>query len=150
VIIHEQPAEYSLWARLVLLIPILLLAGAIASALYHDRGGFLLLLGEAVFFGLLFYFTMPRRYQIYQHGLRIVLGRPLAISIPFSTIEDAKRSFQAKAYLYSGWRFATSSRYVIEIVRSKGLNYTISPHNGDLFLEQLALAVKSSLASNQG
>ena len=55
-----------------------------------------------------------------------------------------QHSAGVKAYFFSGIRFATSSRYVVEIVRSRGMNYVISPQNGDLFLNQLNQAVRAS------
>ena len=70
------------------------------------------------------------------------MGTPFTINIPLSTIKEVRHSSGVKAYEYSGIRFSTSSRYVVEIVRSKGMNYVISPQNGNLFLEQLSQAIK--------
>ncbi|MFC1945225.1 hypothetical protein ACFLWF_00560 [Chloroflexota bacterium] len=85
---------------------------------------------------------MPRKLQIYDDKLRIVLGAPLAVNIPLSTIKEARHSSGVKAYMYGGVRFATSSRYVTEIVRKKGINYVISPQNGDIFLDHLNRTIK--------
>jgi hypothetical protein len=86
---------------------------------------------------------MPRKYQIYEDKLKLVLGKPFSIDIPLSTITEVKHSSGIKAFIYSGVRFATSSRYAIEIVRNKGFNYIISPQKGNTFLEQLNRAIKS-------
>lgn len=142
-ILHEEPAEYSHWLRLVFLIPIGLVIAAIILAYSQEYEGFFVLIGESVFFALLFYFIMPRKYQIYQDKLKIVLGKPFSINIPLSTIKEVKHSSAIKAFVYLGIRFATSFSYVVEIVRSKGLNYVISPKNGDVFIEQLNQAIKS-------
>jgi hypothetical protein len=132
---------------LLFLIPIGLFIGAVIFAINQESEASLVLAGEGAFFILLFYFIMPRRYQIYQDKLRIVLGAPFAINIPLSTIKEVKHSSGMKAFIYPGVRFATSTKYVIEIVRNKGLNYVISPQNGDSFKEQLNNAIKSE-ASN--
>ncbi|MBI2869238.1 MAG: PH domain-containing protein [Chloroflexi bacterium] len=86
---------------------------------------------------------MPRKYLLYQDRLRIVLGRPFGIDIPYTSIKEVKRASGARAYIYAGIRFATSSRYVVEILRKKGFNYVISPQNGDYFIEQLNRVMKS-------
>jgi hypothetical protein len=142
-ILHEEPAEYTSWFKLLFLIPSGLFIGALVLAFNQESEASLVLAGDGAFFILLFYFIMPRRYQIYQDKLRIVLGAPFAINIPLSRIKEVKHSSGMKAWVYSGVRFATSTRYVIEIVRNKGLNYVISPQNGDVFREQLNRAMKS-------
>ncbi len=142
-ILHEEPAEYDNWIRLLFLIPVGVIVGAIFLAYSEEYEGFLVLLGDSAFLTLLFYFIMPRKYQIYQDKLRIVLGKPFGINIPLSTIKEVKHVSGAKAFVYTGVRFATSSRNALEIVRNKGLNYIISPRNGDMFIERLGEAIGS-------
>jgi hypothetical protein len=86
---------------------------------------------------------MPRRYQIFHDKLKIVLGFPFAIDIPFSTRKEVKHSSGIRVLIYFGVRFVTSTKYVVEVVRNKGLNYVISPKNGEIFFEQLKQAIKS-------
>jgi len=140
-IVREEPAEYNPWLRLIFLIPAVSFAGAIWMAYSHDLEGTIFLAGEGFLFGLFFYFILPRKYQIFQDKLRIELGRPFAINIPFAAIREVKQANTVNAYLYSGVRFVTSTRYVIEIVRSGGFNYVISPQRGESFLEQLRSSV---------
>ena len=142
-LIHEEKAEYDSWIRLIFIIPIGLFLAAIIFASKQDLEVSLVLFGEAALFTLILYFVLPRRYQIYQDKLRIVLGKPLAINIPLATIKEARHSSGFKAFIYFGVRFATSSRHVLEIVRRRGLNYVISPQNSELFLDQLNQAVNS-------
>jgi hypothetical protein len=139
--IHEEKAEYDWWLKIIYVIPFGLFIAALLFSLNGDLEVFPILLGEGVFIGLLFYLIMPRKYQIYEDRLRIVLGGPVALNIQLKTIKEAMHVAGSKAYVYSGARFATSSRYVIQIVRNRGLNYLISPQNGDLFLEQLNLTM---------
>ena len=142
-ILHEERAEYSYWLRLIFLIPVGLIIGSIILASNHAYEGFLVLIGESVFFALLFYFIMPRKYQIFDDKLRIVLGNPFGVNIPLSTIKEVKHSSRIKAFIFGGIRFATSTRYVVEVVRNKGLSYVISPQNGDIFVERLNQAMKN-------
>jgi hypothetical protein len=141
--IHEENAEYNAWMRLILIIPAGLFIGAVISIYYQELEALWVLLGDAIFISLLFYFIFPRKFQIYNDKLRIVLGNPFSINIPFSSIKVVRHSEGYKAYTYSGVRFATSSRYLIEILRRKGLNYVISPQHGEMFLHQLDQAINS-------
>jgi Bacterial PH domain len=143
-LIHEEKAEISPWFKLLAIIPLGMLIGAIVSSFTEDPEAFFVLFGEAILFTAIFYFILPGKYQIYQDKLRIELGKPFKIDIPLSTIKEVRHSSGFKAYAYSGVRFATSSRYVIEIVRTRGMNYVISPQNGDIFLEQLNQAIKAT------
>ena len=142
-LIHEELAEYTSWFRLLFLIPIGIFIGALISSLNQESEASLVLLGEGIFFILLFYFIMPRRYQIFHDKLKIVLGSPFSIDIPLSTIKEVRHSSGIKALVYYGVRFVTSTRYVVDVVRNKGLNYVFSPKNGDVFIEQLKQAIKS-------
>ncbi len=144
VVIYETPFEYTSWTKLLYLLPIGLFIGAFVAAYYRELEGVIFLVVEGIFLALLFYFIMPRKLEIHQDKLRIVLGSPFAANIPLSTIREARKTSGSKAFVYSGVRFATSSKYVIEIVRNKGMNYVISPQNGELFLEQLNQAIKSN------
>ena len=100
--------------------------------------------GITLFDALLFKAILPRRYQIFENRLRILLGGPLAINIPLSNIAQAKLASGSKAFAYWGIRLATSTHQVVEIVRKKGLNLVILPGNSDLFLEQLNQRLKMS------
>jgi hypothetical protein len=87
---------------------------------------------------------MPQRYQVYSDKVRIVLGWPLAWNIPFTTIKEVRSASGAKAFAYNGVRFATSSKGIVEIIRSKGCNAVISPSNKEIFLEQVSRAMKAA------
>ena len=126
VVIYETPFEYASATKLLYLLPLGFFAGAFVAAYYREFEGVLFLVIEGLFLALLFYFIMPRKLEIHRDKLRIVLGSPFAINIALSTIKEAKRTSGTKAFVYSGVRFATSSKYVIEIVRNRGMSYVIS------------------------
>jgi hypothetical protein len=140
-IIYEGKADYASWFWVIFIIPAGLFIGAVVAALSLESEASLFLVIEGCFLALLFNFIMPRKYQIYSDRLRIVLGSPFGINIPLSTIKEVKSGSGAKAIVYSGVRFATSTRNVIEIVRNKGMNYVISPQNSNTFIEQLNYAL---------
>ena len=141
-LVYEARPLYDSWLKL-------LLGGTLAFTLFLGIGllsvnlvGAEVALAATAFDALLFHATLPRRYQIFSDRVRIVLGRPFAVNIALSTIREARPASSAKAFAYWGIRFATSSRSVVEIVRSKGWNVVISPANRDLFLDQMTQVLR--------
>jgi len=137
VLIFEDTPKYDLWLKLILggVLALTLILGLIF--IFQDSEVALAMFGVTLFDALLFKAILPQRFQIYQDRVRIVLGRPLAINIPFSNIRTVRTVSARKVFVYWGNRFATSTHSIVEIVRKKGLGFVISPANGDMFLEQL-------------
>ena len=146
ILIYEDTARYDFWLKILLggIIGLTLVLG-IASLLWHDVDAALAMFGITLFDALLFKAILPQRFQIFEDGVRIDLGGPLSINIPFSSIERIKSASGRKASVYWGIRFATSSMGVVEIIRKKGLNLVISPSHDELFLEQANAALELSL-----
>jgi len=142
-LLYEDTPRLDVWLKLMLagITLAFLVAGVVL--LFQDTEGAFVMLGDGVFIGLLSKLIMPRRYQVYSDRFRIVLGGPFAWNIPHSTIKEARAASGAKAFAYSGVRFATSSKGVVEIIRSKGCDVVISPSNRGVFLEQLNRAISS-------
>ena len=140
---YEDIPRYDLWLKLILgaILALTLVLGIIL--LFTDLMAAWAMFGITVFDTLLFKAVIPQRYQIYDDRLKIVLGSPLALNIPLSSIREARSASGRKAFVYWGQRFATSSRNVVEIVCNKGLNVVISPANRDVFLEQLSQTLKA-------
>ncbi|MEW6033951.1 MAG: PH domain-containing protein [Chloroflexota bacterium] len=141
-LVYEDTARYDLWLKLVL-------AAALAATLVGgvvmlptEPAGAWSMLGVTVFDALLFYAVMPRKYQVLQDRVRIVLGGPFAFGIPLSTIKAARSGSRGLTRLGIG--FATSFRHVVEIERNKGLSVFISPANPEMFLEQLSQAMNAA------
>ena len=143
-LLYEDTAGMDMWLKLMLggiLVMFLVLGGVL---LFQDKGDALGMFGIAVFYTLLFKIIMPQRYQIYSDKVKIVLGGPFAWNIPFSTIKEIRSASGVSAFAYSGIRFATSSKNVVEIKRSRGCNVVISPANKEVFLEQASKAIKAA------
>ena len=141
-LIYEDRAKYDLWLKLILGggLAMTLIMGVIFIS--QDMEAALILLGVTVFDALLFKAILPQRYQIYQDKVRIVLGGPFAMNIPLTNITEIRERSGNKSLFYSGIRFVTSTRYVVEIIRNKGRNVVISPESGEVFLEQLNQALR--------
>jgi hypothetical protein len=143
-LLYEDTPRIDMWLKLLLggiLVMFLVLGGVF---LFQDKPDAFGMFGIAVFYALLFRIIMPQRYQIYSDKIRIALGGPFAWNISLSTVKEVRSASGAKAFAYSGVRFATSSKNVIEIRRSRGCNVVISPSNKDVFLEQASRAMKSA------
>ena len=143
-LLHEDTARTDTWLKLMLggiLVMFLVLGGVL---LFQDKDDAFGMFGVAVFYALLFKIVMPQRYQIYSDKVRIVLGGPFAWNIPFNTIKEIRPASGVSAFAYSGVRFATSSKNVVEIRRSRGCNVVISPSNKEIFLEQASRAMQAA------
>ena len=143
-LVYEDTPRYDFWLKSILggVLALTLILGVIL--LSEDIGAALVMFGVTLFDALLFKAILPRRYQIFQDRVRIVLGGPFALNIPLSNIRQARQASSSKAFAYWGLRFATSTHYVVEIVRKKGLSLVISPASGDMFLEQLNQSLKAA------
>lgn len=143
-LVYEDTPRYDFWLKSILggVLALTFILGVIL--LSEDIGAALAMFGWTLFDALLFKVILPRRYQIFQDGLKIVLGGPFALNIPLSNIREVRQASSSKAFAYWGIRFTTSTHYVVEIVRKKGLSLVISPAKGDMFLEQLNQVLKAA------
>jgi len=137
-LIHEDRPRYDTWLKMIIggiiaftLIPGIVLLGIDLTAAW-------VMFGTTLFDALLFHAILPRRYQIFNDRVKIVLGRPFSLNIPLEDIRQVKPASISDTFVYWGIRLATSAKSATEIVRIKGLNIIISPSNRELFIEQLA------------
>jgi hypothetical protein len=142
--IHEEPAKYDLWLKL-------LLAGAVLFAFFlglflvtEDPTGSWVSFGTVAFEILLFHSVLPRRFQIYNDRLRIVLGRPFAVTLALANISEARPISGIKALSYWGIRLATSASTAVLLVRRRGWNIVISPADRERFLQRLDIALRQT------
>jgi len=140
---YEDKPRYDTWFKLlVVFIPTLVLTlgflfycGVLPSESESEATiGAGYLFAVAAFASVLFWAITPRKFQVFEDKLKIVLGNHLSYSISFDTIKEARRAAGGKALAYWGLRFTTSTRNVVEIMRSKGVQVVISPDDADLFL----------------
>jgi len=141
--LYEDTSQYDLWLKL-------LLGGILVSTLIPgivllptDILGAQTLFGVTAFDALLFHAILPRRFQIFEDRVKIILGYPFSFDIPFSTIKEAEPASGSKAFIYRGIRFATSAKSLVETIRRHGLSIVISPRNRESFSENLNQALQS-------
>ncbi len=111
--------------------------------LYTDIIGAWVLLAATALDALLFYIIIPRQYQVFSDKVKIVLGGPFSINLPFSSIKKVRSASNISAYIYWGLRMAPSAKGVIEIVRQPGIDVVISPRDSDTFVKQLEAALNT-------
>ena len=111
--------------------------------LYTDIIGAWVLLAATALDALLFYIIIPRQYQVFSDKVKIVLGSPFSINLPFSSIKKVHSASNISAYIYWGLRMAPSAKGVIEIVRQPGIDVVISPRNSDTFVKTNKLKLLS-------
>lgn len=143
-LLHEEKAGYDAMAKAVLG---LVLAATLVPAvilLFYQIAGAISLFGTTALDALLFHLVLPRRYQVFDTELKIVLGWPVHWDIPFSTIKEIRPARAADTWIYNGIRLATSSRTTVEIVRQKGWDVIVSPEDRQRFLERLGEAIRAA------
>ena len=136
-LLYEDMPKYDFWLKFFLgsVLALTFILGIIFVS--QDIEAAIAMFGITLFDALLFKAILPRRFQVFNNRLKILLGGPFAINIFFSNIVEAKPASGSKALVYWGIQFATSTNHVVEIVRKRGLNLVISPIHDDMFLEQL-------------
>jgi len=146
-VLYEDKTKYDLWGKIILAFaPALLIVLGLLT--YYgvlptetEKEDTICLFACAAFVLVLFWLILPRKYQILEEKLRIVLGGPFSFHIPFETIEAAKHISGAKAAIFWGLNFSPVLKNIVGIKRKKGMNVTISPSNPSLFLENLDKAL---------
>ncbi|MEN8613986.1 hypothetical protein ABFB09_01700 [Dehalogenimonas sp. THU2] len=141
-LIYETPPRYAV-AAFAGVIGLLIGVDIVFALVFPELLCFMMI--TAISESALFYFIIPRKYQIFADRLRVVLGGWIKFDVPFSTIRQARVARSIDAFVYWGLRMATSGEGVVEILRrGGGLDLVISPIDRDTFLEQLDQALAAS------
>jgi hypothetical protein len=138
-IIYEDKPEYDGWLRGIMALPVFFILWGVYYLYLREIGGAVGMFATALLMGCIYWAVFPRKYQILDNKLRIMLGGHFTFNIPFDIIVTAGK----QEGISLGINFATTfvSDHVVEIKRKKGMNVNITPSNRDLFLENLNKAV---------
>ena len=138
VLLYQDKPKYGLLLKLILIIPVILLASSIYLWFTGDAFVSLTLLTEAFIIGLILWFVLPREYQVYENHLRIVLGGPFSIKVGFQNIE----AIRITSRLSFNVNFTTTiTKSYVEIVIKKGMSIAITPTDDKSFVEKANLAL---------
>lgn len=141
-LMYEDTARYD---KLQFVVLAVILAASLVPAivyLFFDTAGAAFLFGITLLDALIFHLVFPRRYQVFNTKLRIVMGWPISWDIKLATIKEARPAPAISTWIYSGFRLATSSATAVEVVRKRGMGVIISPSDRKTFLEQLNAAIR--------
>lgn len=139
-LIYQDNTHKDMRLKLVLAIPGIII---LAPAFYYLASGDTRTAYESfaivVVMAVVIWLIIPRQYLILENKVKIVLGGPFSFCIHFKTIKTA----HVPRGTTFGINFPTSlsSKHVVEIVRHRRMNVTITPHNRELFLETLQKAL---------
>jgi hypothetical protein len=133
VLLYQDKPKYGLVLKIVLIIPVILLALSLYLWSTGDAPVSLVLLTEAVIIGLILWFVLPREYQVYENHLRIVLGGPFSVKVGFQSIEAIRITSRVSFSI----NFVTRiTRSYVEIAIKKGMSIAITPTDDKSFVEK--------------
>ena len=87
ILLYQDEPAGALLKLIMLGVSVLLLVTSLSLWSSGEREGGLALLFEALFIGLIFWIVIPRRYEVYEDHLSIVLGGPFTVKIRFEKIQ---------------------------------------------------------------
>jgi hypothetical protein len=135
---EDKPASGFLFIIMMFVLPLAFLASSIYLWSTGETEGSFVLLVEAFIVLLIFYIVFPKKFQVYDNHLRIVLGGPFSIKIGFDQISSIEATN----------RFALTINFVTKITkerilinRKKGMSFAITPRNNTSFLEHANQAI---------
>lgn len=136
---QDEPAYGLLLKLIIVMVPVILLAASIYLWSSGEKSDGLALLAEAFFIGLIFWVIFPRRYQVYEDRLRIVLGGPFAVNIGFEQI----KIIEVTSRMALTVNFATKmTKAYVRIVKKHGLSIAITPKSNESFVDNANRALR--------
>jgi hypothetical protein len=118
---------------IIVMVPVALLAACVLLLLSGESTGGLVLFVEALVVSFIFWVLLPRRYQVYENHVRIVLGGPFSVKVGFDGIKTI--TVTTRQTLTVNFATKMTNSYVV-IVKKRGLSIAITPRANDLFVEQ--------------
>ena len=135
----DEPAGSFFKIMFAIVLLALLSADLYVWSIGRSSGGAVLLLVEAIVIASIFWFVLPRRYQVYEDHLRIELGGPFEVKIGFDQIAAIKITNKVGFTIH----FTTTvTKTYVKIVKKKGLSIMITPKSNALFIESANRALR--------
>jgi hypothetical protein len=131
--LYQDRPEYGFVLKLILILPVALVAAGIYYWAAGEASGGLVLLTQALVIGLVFWFVFPREYRVYEDHLRIVLGGPFSVRVGFENVKAVRITSRTSFSV----NFVTRiTRNYVEIARKKGSSIAITPTVAESFVEE--------------
>ena len=146
-LLYQDEPSGSLLKLIMGMVPVTFLVLGIYLWLTGERSGALALLFETFLIGLIFWIIFPRRYQVYQDHLRIVLAGPFAVKIGFDQIKAMEVTTRNALTV----NFATTiTRTYVLIVKKHGISIAITPKSNALFVDNAKRALNQWARTRRG
>ena len=136
---EDEPAGSLFKIIFAIVLLALLSAGLYVWSIGSSSGGAVLLLVETIVIASIFWFVLPRGYQVYEDHLRIELGGPFKVKIGFDQISAIEITNKVGFTIH----FTTTvAKTYVKIVKKKGLSIMITPKSNALFIESANRALR--------
>jgi len=138
-VIYEDNPHYDVWVKAIMVLPVFFIILGVYYLFTAQVESAIGLFATTLLMGAIYWVIFPRKYQILDSKIRIVLGGQFSFKVPFDNLETAGKPEGVSL----GLNFATTflSQHAVEIKRKKGMKVNITPNDRDLFLENLNKAV---------
>ncbi|MDP3879161.1 MAG: hypothetical protein Q8Q07_02500 [Dehalococcoidales bacterium] len=147
-LLYQDEPAYGLLLKLIVAgMPVALLGASLYLFSTGENEGGLALLLEAFLLVFIFWVVFPRKYQIYEDHVRIVLGGPFSIKVGFDRIKTIEVTRLPTLSVNFVTRLALTH---VVIVKKRGLSIAITPGDNDLFVENARRAMDNWLKTGSG
>jgi hypothetical protein len=145
-VVYEDNPHYDVWLKGIMLLPVFFLLMGIYHLITAQTEAAISMFAATLLMGAIYWAIFPRKYLILNSKIKIALGGPFSVSIPFSNLETAGKP----KGMSLGINFATTflSQHILEIKTKRGLNVNITPCDRELFLEHLNKALNEWRGNN--
>jgi hypothetical protein len=130
---EDEPAGW-IFKFFFVIVTLVLLAGSVYFGVSGDNASGLTMLVVAFVIGLTFWIVSPRKYQVYEDHLQILLGGPFVVKIRFDQITSMGVT-QSKGLHFTVNFTTTIANTYVRINKKKGLSVAITPKSDVLFVE---------------
>jgi hypothetical protein len=139
ILVYEDKAKWGLLLKaIVIIVPAVLIVMSLYMWTTGNGTAAPIFLVEALVIGVIFWAVFPRKYQIYEDQVRIVLGGSFSVKIKFDKIQSVGTSNNSLL----GMNFATRvTNDYVAITRTNKTSVNITPYDTKLFIVNLNRAL---------
>jgi hypothetical protein len=138
-VIYEDTPRYDVYLKAIMVLPVFFIAFGIYYLITAQAEAAIGMFATTLLMAAIYWAILPRKYQILDSKMKIVLGGPFSFNIPFDNLEAAREP-EGTTF---GINFHTcfSNERTVQIIRKKGWYVNITPSDRELFLENLNKAL---------
>jgi len=144
---EDEPAGW-IFKFFFVIVTLVLLAGSVYFGVSGDNASGLTMLVVALVIGLTFWIVSPRKYQVYEDHLQILLGGTFVVKIRFDQITSMGVT-QSKGLHFTVNFTTTIANTYVRINKKKGLSVAITPKSDVLFVENANRSLCQRQENNQ-